>query len=401
MFENLSLDIIQNIVEYVSVEVLIYLFPEKLHQMDYLKYSYSWAVSFKDAYTRTRILLWFIKYNYIPLDAYVLDRLSYIGNLHLIQKISKLIVETGLDIDYFYSHRAVDWACTTGCLHVLDWWWNNTTIDHFKYTDGALDNASINGHLKILNWWKNRYLEGVVLKYTRNAIDQTLHVSSLDWWLEMHHKYDLIIKYSTKSIDHAKSIRVLDWWLNSYLTYGTRLKYKKYSINRASSTGNVEILNWWSKMTTRTSFLGLKYDESAIDMASQNGHVYILEWWMKQHLNRKGFKFIYTNFAIDSASQNGHLHVLEWWFQQYLKGTCTLKRTVHAVNNASRNGHLHVLDWWLELHLKYNIPMLYNLSALEWSLENSDCLNWWIRTSTRHLFIFQHINWNQYYSCIE
>jgi hypothetical protein len=401
MFEILPIDIIQHIIEYISIEVVIYLFPDKMHNIDYKKYNYSWAMNLIDTNTRIRVLTWLIKYNYIPLDAYVLDRLSALGNVYLINKIFRLIEHSDLNTTCFYTHRAVDWACSFGHLEVLDWWWKNTTIDYFKYTTHTLDSASVNGHLKILNWWKKRYIEGVILKYTRDAVDRTIYTTSLDWWLEMYHKYDLPIKYSTKSIDLTQDIQILNWWLNSYLMYGTKLKYKKYSINYASGTGNVEILNWWRSTVAQHPFISIKYDESAIDCASQNGHLHILEWWLKQHRSGSGFKFIYTNFAIDSASQNGHLNILEWWFKQYQKGNCLLKRSVHAVNNASRNGHLHVLNWWLNLHIKHNIPMLYDLSALEWSLDNTSSLNWWIKMCNQHRFVFQRIHWNQYYSCIE
>lgn len=396
--QNLSIDLVYHIVTYISVEVLIYVFPEKSHHIDYTRYNYSWALSFRDPCTRIRLLLWLIKQEYIPLDAHVLDRLSQFGNLYLIEKITHLLIRLNLNIDDFYTHRAVDWACASGYLHVLEWWWRNTKADSFKYSVEALDTASIKGFLNILDWWKQRYIEGIGLKYTRDAMDRAQHPLVLNWWLEMYHRYDLNIKYSTKSIDFTNDVRILDWWLNSYTTYGTRMKYKKNSINRASASGNLEILNWWLETSIQHPFIMLKYDESAIDLASQNGHLHVLEWWWK---NRKYFKFIYTNFSIDSASQNGHLDVLKWWFRLHRKGHCSLKRTVHAVNLASRNGHLHILDWWLELYIKYNISLLYDLSALEWALDKTESLHWWMRTSAQHQFIFQKINWTQYYSRIE
>jgi|694.fasta_scaffold118902_2 hypothetical protein len=406
MYDILSEDIIQNIAEYISVETVIYIFPKRNFKLDPQKYNYSWALCFKDSLVRIRLFLWLIRNNLLPTGSCVLDRLSNIGNVYLIDRLFKIIQTMDplrIRTDLYYSHRAVDWASSVGNIQVLDWW-RETCKQHtlpFRYTTYAIDSASINGHLEVLNWWKNRLTEGVKLLYSRDAMDRTRYINILDWWLNLHHNYDVELKYSTRSMDLCQTIDILNWWLKKHLMFGLKLKYKKTCINQASAIGNVELLNWWLQTSSRHFFIALKYDHSAIDLASQNGHLHVLEWWMKQHINKTGFFFTFTHVAIDTASQNGHLHVLEWWLKQYQRGFCNLKRTVHAVNMASRNGHIHILEWWLHLHLKHKIPLLYNLSALECALDHSETLSWWLKTTTRHRFIFQHINWNQYYSCIE
>lgn len=400
MYDTLSQDIVQNIVQFLSVEITIYMFPKRKWTLDTKKYNYAWVLCFHDLRVRVRLFLWMIRNRFIPSDSYVLDRLSNIGNVYLIDQLFMLIQDLKLNSEIYYSHRAVDWASSMGNLDVLNWW-NKTCKQYnlpFRYTTYAMDAASTNGHLRVLQWWKQ---EGKKLVYSRDAIDRTQSVDILDWWLNMHHKYDIDLKYSTRSIDHSQNMDILNWWIRNHLMFGLKLKYKKISINQASSSGNVALLNWWLHVSARHFFIALKYDDSAIDLASQNGHICVLDWWMTQHINKTGFFFTYTSVAIDKASQNGYLEVLEWWFKHYQKGLCNLKRTVDAVNLASRNGHVHILEWWLNLHLKHKVPLLYNLSALESALDNPVVLSWWLKVTSRYRFIFQHINWNQYYSYIE
>jgi hypothetical protein len=403
MYNTLSQDIIQNIVEYLSIETLIYLFPDRKIQVDRKKYDYAWVLCFQDTRLKIRLFLWMVRNKHIPGDSYVLDRLCNIGNIYLIQQLFNLLVDSGMNPELYYSHRAVDWASSRGNNRVLDWW-NKTCKKYcipFRYTSYAIDSASMNNHLVTLNWWKQKHIEGLKLAYSRDAMDRAQSIHVLEWWLNMHHNYDIDLKYSTRNIDHSRDTQILDWWLKKHLLFGVKLKYKKTSINQASACGDIDRLNWWLRTSSQHFFIALKYDESAIDLASQNGHVHVLEWWMTQHVNKTGFFFTFTNVAIDTASQNGHLDVLEWWFKQYQKGLCNLKRTVNAVNLASRNGHIHILEWWLCLYTKHKIPLLYNLSALEWALDNSVVLSWWLKTSLRYRFIFQHINWNQYYSYVD
>lgn len=401
MFDQLSCDTIQLIARYVSIELVIYIFPmNRITYLDFQRYNYSWALCFSDRRLRARILLWFIRQGYLPLNiSYTFDRLSSIGNLYIIQRLRQLVSQNNISIERCHSARSMDWACASGHIHIINWWHEQLSTN-IKYTVTSIDYASIYGHVDILNWWKQRSKEGFDLLYTRDAIDRTQSVDVLNWWLHMNHKYDLDLRYSTRSIDRTTDLNILNWWLNAHLLYGVRLKYKKHSINRASASGNLDILNWWIRSSSQHHSIYLKYDESAIDSASQNGHIDVLNWWLTQHLHH-GFAFKYTHSAIDTASQNGHVHVLDWWFTQYQKGHCNLKRSIIAVNAASRNGHTHVLDWWLDVYLRYRIPMLYDLSALESALEQPCSLNWWLNARNQHRFVFQHIHWNHHYFYIE
>lgn len=401
MFDTLPHDIVRRVVEFVSFEVSIYLFPNQTIKES--KYDYLWALCFKNIHLRIRLLMWLIRNNCLPANSLTLDRIGNTGNLFIFKRVISLITSKGMLIDSYYSTHLVDWVSGRGKTHLLDWWYNfclNCNC-RFKYSVQAIDSASINGEIEILNWWKTRYLNGTTLIYSRDAIDKTSSIGALDWWFDMYQQYGIQLKYSTRSIDYTSNPEVLSWWLDKHLKFGIRLRYKKASINHASSKGDLNILNWWMRCSARHYFITLKYDESAIDLASANGHLHVLDWWMTQHLRQTGFLFMFSNSAIDQASANGHLHILEWWFDQYKLGRCNLKRSVYAVNYASRNGHIEILDWWMNLHIRHHISLLYDLHALEWALENSSSMHWWIDTCSRHKFIFQHINWNQYYFCIE
>ena len=399
---SLSHDLLQTIVEWVSFEALLYLFPTAARRQIELypqQYTYTWACNITDNRLRIRALLMLLDLERLPENAYLLDHCSQKGNILLLQRIFRLLQKNALHLpSTFYSHRAVDWASQYGWIHVLEWWLENCRQLRlpFRYSQYALDGASKNGQLNSLDWWKRQFLQHnhVVLKYTKDAMDYAHCPQVLDWWLKMNLEHDVLLKYSTRSIDTCKDTRILDWWLAAFNTYGIRMKYKSTSINTASANGDRAILRWWFDRTPIT-LVPLKYSDHAMDHASANGHVDILEWWLNQWEEHR-HHLLYTSAAIDIASEHGHLHVLEWWFSKHQEGRVLFKRTVQAVNQASRNGHLHVLNWWIQLYRRHKIPFLYDSWAIEWALDNPAVMAWWVETGSRNVLSIEAINWTRY-----
>lgn len=401
--KTLQLDLIQHIVEFHSLEALLYLFPQvafKIIDQQPARYTYTWACNLNDP-VRIRVLLHFVKLERLPENAYFIDHCSQKGNIPLLQYMFRLFQsQAEMSWNHWYSHRAVDWASQFGCVHVLDWWIEICHQLHipFRFSQHALDCASRYGQLRVLDWWKKQYLRNrsLHLNYTKDAVDNAHSPEVLDWWFEMYSKYDVDLRYSTRSIDRCKDTRILDWWLNAYLTYGLRLKYKMTSINSASANGETYLLDWWVSRTPLTS-VPLKYSEHTMDAASANGHVHILDWWLTQWEEHQ-YTLRYTAGAIDLASENGHVKVLEWWLARSQEGRVLFKRTIQAVNQASRNGHIPVLDWWIHVYKRYRIPFLYDSWAIEWALDNPRVMQWWSSTCSKHSLVLQPIQWNRYRS---
>jgi hypothetical protein len=402
LFDRLQTDIVQVIAEFHSLEALIYLFPHaglKKVDQEAARYTYTWACNLNDSRIRIRVLLHLLQQQRVPESTYLIDHCAQKGNISLLQSVFRICqLQPTLEWNKWYSHRAVDWASQYGCVHVLDWLLEISRQLHipFRFSQHALDSASKYGQLHVLHWWKKQYLRNpsLVLQYSKDAVDCAHSPEVMDWWLEMHRKYDVDLRYSTRSIDRCKDTRILDWWLHAHLTYGLRLKYKMTSINTASANGDTYLLDWWVSRTPLTS-VPLKYSEHTMDAASANGHVHVLDWWLAQWEERQ-YTLRYTAGAVDLASENGEVKVLEWWFARSQEGRVLFKRTVQAVNQASRNGHVHVLDWWIHLYRRYRVPFLYDSWAIEWALDNPRVMQWWTNTCSKYSFVLQPIHWNRY-----
>lgn len=396
----LGLDIIYNIIDFISFELFIYLFPEmSKRRYNPLIHTYEWATLTPSTTLRYRIWLWLIDLEHIPKSSFAVNIICHSGKTYILQKLVFMLCEN--DKPLLYSENAIDWASAYGRLSTLEWFVTHLELFglEIKYTHKAIDHASRNGYVHILDWWKYKYAEsGLKLKYTKFAIDKTFSVQCLEWWAQVHQKYGLELKYSAKCIDTCRDTQMLDWWVHALVDYDIRLKYSVNAITESSAEGNIDILHWWfNRSTFKQTYLTLKYNELAIDKASANGHVHALDWWLKNWLEDR-IPMKYTNLAIDTASKNGHVHILDWWFKHKQKGHVLFKRTAQAINEASLNGHVHVLDWWLGLYSKYNIPMIYSLTAIEGVLNRPHMIRWWFQTTQKYpsLFPEHQYNWNVY-----
>jgi hypothetical protein len=392
-------ELLQCVAEFISVEVLVYLFPQKGFKTlddNPEKYNYQWACTIPESRIRNRVLLYFLRSTRVPDSPLLVDHCSEKNNIYLLNRTFALFQTQSVPRwTCWYSHRSVDLASANGWDNVLSWWIDTCRQFgiSFRYSHIALDRASINGQLNVLEWWKTNTTP-LRLLYTKDAMDFAHSSQVLDWWLKMHLDEGIELRYSSRSIDHATHIRILEWWLAVYRSYGIRLKYKVTSIHNASAQGNVQILDWWFNRTPLT-IVPLKYSEVAVDLASANGHLHVLNWWLTQWEERN-CQMRYSSNAIDLASENGHLNILEWWFARSQEGRVLFKRTVQAINQASRNGHLHILDWWLLLYTRFKIPFLYDSWAIEWALHDRRTMHWWAQTCSKYSFSMDPIEWNRY-----
>lgn len=395
----LSSDLVQNIIEFVSAEVALYLFPSvglRLMKRRPDRFDYAWAAKLTHPQTRVRALLYLLELERVPRDD-LLNYCAQYGNAHMLQRALTFLERISPLWNVWFTHKFVDLASQYGQTHILDSWLAQCKTRRlpFRFSEQALDQASMCGRVQVLRWWQTQYCtrKNLFLRYTKSAVDRAASPEVLDWWLSMHMSYDVDFKYSTRAIDYCQNVAVLDWWLNAHLVYGFRLKYTSLSIHRASATGNLDVLNWWTTRTPLT--IALKYDESAMDSASAAGHVDVLNWWMDQWEHNQ-YTLRYSEHAIDLASANGHLDVLRWWFQRFKEGRVLFKRSVQAVRQASRHGHLSVLDWWIHVHCRHRIPFLHDAWAIEAALDQPHILEWWVQTCAKYSFPFQHIEWKNY-----
>lgn len=391
---TLDINIVYNIVDFISFDALILLFPKKAIKSYKYSYDYVWINTITDEYTRKRIFLWFIQNKIYPTNAYAVDLLCKYGYLKLLNKMYQLICSVD-SFTRYYSYQSMDWASRYNQTHILEWWYNmhNTYGYELRYTEYALDSASRKGHINVLNFWKRLYLKDwVQLKYSRLSIDATKSIEVLNFWFNMNTTYGVQLKYSAEHLDNCNSVDILNFWYEISKIYDNKiyLKYTKWALNNASTRGNIEILDWW---LNHRNALRLKYTEHAIDNASSNGHVHVLEWWLG---NRYYLPLKYSNASIDFASDSGHIDVLDWWLYYHKKGMIEFKYTDYAVNLASKNGFIKVLDWWLYAYRFCKIPFLFTSWAIEWACDNPLTTQWWKQTCKKYHFKFEKINWDNF-----
>lgn len=374
----LPIDIIKKITEFHSYELIIYLFPKTKINMPVYDL-YIWASLIEHIKVRCRVFCWLINNGYVPINSIVLEFFCKKGNLVFIQKIFSIIEESS--VKYIHRYSYVDILSGRGYIHILDWWYSNKLP--FYFSEISMDRASEHNLLHILNWWLSKHInDGILLRYSKNAVDYTNSIDVLNWWWETCHKYDLKFKYSSKSIDNTTDPKILNWWLNKYLEKDLKIKYK-HAINRSSERGDLHLLKWWFGRIKIRNFVTLKYDETTMNGASANGHLHVLEWWLEQWEKYRTHIF-YTQDAIDLASENGHIKVLDWWLHMYIKGRVLFKRTVHAMNSVLKPPHIVVLDWWVKVHKTHKIPLLYDSNIFQESMKSICLNNWWFEVNTKH-----------------
>jgi hypothetical protein len=179
-----------------------------------------------------------------------------------------------------YGVEAIDEACRSGHLNVLEWWWERRG-DRFqtfsglqlKYTEAALENASAKGHIHVLNWWRNT--SGLPLK-----IGRVLDMAS-----------------------RSGNIEVLDWWVRS----GIEVKYDNFTLYNASCSGRVEVLKWWHE----SSGLQMMFDRDVLTGATRYNQPEVLDWWDKSGLDVQ-FRICDIEEALEDAIRPG-AEAKEWW----------------------------------------------------------------------------------------
>ena len=374
----LPTDIIKKITEFHSYELLIYLFPKTDVSIPVYDL-YIWASLIKCIKVRCRVFYWLINNGYIPINSIILEFFCKKGNLIFIQKIFSILGNSS--VKYIHRYSYIDILSSKGYKHILNWWYDNKLP--FYFSEISMDRASKHGLLYILDWWLSKHInDGLIIRYSKNAVDYADSLDVLNWWWETCHKYDLKFKYSSKSIDNTTDTKILDWWLNKYLEKDLKIKYK-HAINRSSKRGNLYLLKWWFGKIKIRNLINLKYDETTINGASANGHLHILEWWLEQWEKNRTYIF-YTQDAIDLASANGHIEVLNWWLFMYTKGRVLFKRTVNAMNSILSLPNIEVLNWWVKAYKIYKIPLLYDSNIFQESMKYTCLNNWWIQVNTKY-----------------
>lgn len=168
-----------------------------------------------------------------------------------------------------YTHEAIDGACRSGFVHVLDWW--RASGLRMEYSDAALEHASAGGHIPVLEWFQR---SGLPLKIGR-VVD---------------------------TASSAGCVAALEWWLRS----GLEFKYDKLVLAHASMHGRLNVLRWWSR-----SGLQMLFDQDALTGATRLNRREILEWWAESGLPIQ-YRICDIEEALEDAIGDAAA-VRQWW----------------------------------------------------------------------------------------
>lgn len=156
--QTLPVEILVNICSFISFESLVYIFPYHAHLYYNKRYDYDWIIKtcLTHKFLRKRLLNWFVWKKIVPTNCLTINYICrYDTTTYILDKITKLLIENGKDIDKYFTSTSTDIASSNGNIAVLDYIYQ-LFGNKIKYTTFSIQMSIKYGHNNVLNWWMTR-----------------------------------------------------------------------------------------------------------------------------------------------------------------------------------------------------------------------------------------------------
>ncbi|ORZ40539.1 hypothetical protein BCR44DRAFT_1425265 [Catenaria anguillulae PL171] len=277
-------------------------------------------------------------------------------------------------------------ACTSGNIRLLDW--IRSTFSHAGALQDvveaqAFEIATVNGHVHVLDWLvahgyqpraqvssPRRSLtpsRGVIRRGTNRLGTPTITITNcftlasstgridmLEWWVKFPKHTNRPVKEAMKHATQAGQLAVLDWWRDKSGYFHTRLDFSELP----------------DLFTAAIKDLG----EKSLD---------VLDWWLNKSQLRWP-SLPKAGPALVAASEKGLVSVVQLLWQSHVDSLTSTDATSSMADTAkegllaaSRNAQIRCMDWWWARSGAILQPTLFEFFETSNAQHHPNALPWW------------------------